>query len=167
MVDQTLKVYEIGIAGASFQPHVPIQTVEQQRDWNPQQCHQRYGAHATEGSWRQEQQRESNEQVRHSRLDVKDHVNEPEAIHEFHGKVLKPNSQGQDQNVSKAEEHDSKVGSEAVKNLHVEIPLESNVGRGEYWDLDFDEWNCDHVVIEYSQEDQCNNDWPILVLERQ
>ena len=96
---------------------------------------------------------------------MEDHVDEPVATHEFHGKVLKPNSQRQDQNVSKAEEHDSKVRSEAVKNLHVEIPLESNVGRGEFRNLDF-EWKIHHVVVECRQEDQCNNYWPILVLER-
>ena len=70
-----------------------------------------------------------------------DHVDEPVATHEFHRKVLKPNSQRQDQNVLKAKKHDSKVRSDAVKNLHVEIPLDSNhIGRGECWNLDFDEW---------------------------
>ena len=66
---------------------------------------------------------------------MEDNVDEPVATHKFQGKVLR-----QDQNVSKAEEHDLEVRSEAVKNLHVEIPLESNVGRGEYRNLDFDEW---------------------------
>ena len=59
---------------------------------------------------------------------MEDYVDELVATHEFHGMVLKPNSQRQDQNVSKAEEHDSKVRLEVVEYLQVEYHWSSIFG---------------------------------------
>ena len=66
---------------------------------------------------------------------MKEHVDEPEAREQFNRHMLKPNTKRQNKHKTEPKEHDCKIVSETLKDLHTEIPLDSKVGGRECGNL--------------------------------